>query len=160
MRSAVRGGGALLAAVSLLFAGGSARAAAPGADLAYHGSATLRGGLVDVRFTPRNHGSAAVPDAAVRLRWSAPLAARQPALPPGCARIGALEVVCRTGPIAADGVGERIALAVRLRERPGETVLEVGTLWNGGAADRDRPDSRPDGRQRVLVLDTGDSYYF
>ena len=34
-------------------------------------------GRVDVRFTPHNHGPGAVPDSAVRIRWSQPLADRQ-----------------------------------------------------------------------------------
>ncbi len=65
-------------------------------------------------------------------------------------------VVCRTGALAADGVGERIDLRVRLREASTEVLLELDTLWGGGAVDGNRANDR----QRVLVLDTGDSYYF
>ncbi len=96
-----------------------------------------------------------MPDATVRLRWSKPLADAQ-TLPEGCARSGEQVVVCRTGALAADGVGERIDLRVRLREASTEVLLELDTLWGGGAVDGNRANDR----QRVLVLDTGDSYYF
>lgn len=65
-------------------------------------------------------------------------------------------MVCRTGPLAADTVGERIEVGVRLRGRPAEATLEVDTVWAGGAVDRNRSNDR----QQVLVLDTGDAYYF
>jgi hypothetical protein len=128
---------------------------APEADLAYHGSASMASGQVDVRFTPRNHGPSAVPDATVRLRWSEPLANRQ-VLPGGCARSGARVVLCRVGPLAADGLGEQIGLRVRLRGVPSEVLLEIDTMWSGGVVDRNRLNDQ----QRVLVLDTGDTYYF
>ncbi|WP_405991637.1 hypothetical protein [Streptomyces sp. NBC_00986] len=127
----------------------------PEADLAYHGSATMTGGRVDVRFTPRNHGPSAVPDATVRLRWSKPLADAQ-TLPEGCARSGERVVVCRTGALAADAVGERIEVRVRLRDASSEVLLELDTVWGGGAVDGNRANDQ----QRVLVLDTGDTYYF
>ncbi|WP_262063489.1 hypothetical protein [Streptomyces sp. STR69] len=128
---------------------------APEADLSYHGSVVMTAGRVDVRFTPRNHGPSAVPDATVRLRWSKPLADRQ-TLPEGCARSGERAVVCRTGALAADEVGERIELGVRLRDASSEVLLELDTVWGGGAVDGNRANDQ----QRVLVLDTGDSYYF
>ncbi|WP_390897563.1 hypothetical protein [Streptomyces justiciae] len=128
---------------------------APEADLAYHGAASMAAGQVDVRFVPRNHGPSAVPDATVRLRWSEPLANRQ-TLPDGCARSGARVVLCRVGALDADGLGERIELRVRLRGEPSEVLLEMDTVWSGGVVDRNRANDR----QRVLVLDTGDSYYF
>ncbi|WP_406494523.1 hypothetical protein OHB06_28555 [Streptomyces sp. NBC_01604] len=127
----------------------------PEADLAYHGTASMAFGVVDVRFTPRNHGPSAVPDATVRLRWSQPLAFRQ-VLPDGCARSGLRVVLCRVGALAADGLGERVELGVRLRGAPSEVLLEVDTVWSGGVVDRNRANDR----QRVLVLDTGDEYYF
>ena len=127
----------------------------PEVDLAYHGSVSLERGRIDLRVTPRNHGPSAVADATVRLAWSAPLAARQQ-LPDGCVRLGARVVVCRTGALAADGVGERIGLRMRLQGAPSEVTLEIGTVWNGGVVDRDRGNHR----QHVLVLDTGDAYYF
>ncbi|MER5581335.1 hypothetical protein ABT090_06710 [Streptomyces asoensis] len=130
--------------------------AATEADLSYHGFAVLRGGRVDVRLTPRNHGPGDVSDATVRLRWSVPLAAGAQRLPAGCARTGRQEVVCGTGALPADGPGEAIVLRVRLRGRPAEMTMDVDTLWGGGAVDRNRANDR----QRVLVLDTGDAYFF
>ncbi|KUN26645.1 hypothetical protein AQJ23_15965 [Streptomyces antibioticus] len=127
----------------------------PEADLAYHGAASMAAGRVDVRFTPRNHGPSAVPDATVRLRWSEPLVNRQ-TLPEGCARSGARVVLCRVGALDADGLGEQVELRVRLRGEPTEVLLEMDTVWSGGVVDLNRANDQ----QRVLVLDTGDSYYF
>lgn len=144
---------------ALVAVGGTAPVAGavpgPEADLAYHGSAAMAAGRVDVRFTPRNHGPAAVPDATVRLRWSEPLANRQ-VLPGGCARSGVRVVLCRVGALTADDVGEPVELRVRLRGVPSEVLLDIDTVWSGGAVDRNRMNDR----QRVLVLDTGDEYYF
>lgn len=133
----------------------AATGVAPEADLAFHGAVSMAEGRVDVRLTPRNHGPSAVSDATVRLRWSVALADRQ-SLPGGCARAEARAVVCRTGALAADGLGAEIRLAVRLREAPAEVTLEFETVWGGGAVDRNHANDR----QRVLVLDTGDSYAF
>ncbi|MFG2728980.1 hypothetical protein [Streptomyces canus] len=147
---------AVVAAAAVVLGGGTAVAAAgPEADLAYHGVASMAGGQVDVRFTPRNHGPAAVPDATVRLRWSEPLVDRQ-TLPEGCARSAERVVLCRVGAPAADGMGERVEMRVRLRGVPSEVLLEIDTVWNGGTVDRNRENDR----QRVLVLDSGDEYYF
>ncbi|NEC80420.1 hypothetical protein G3I38_14570, partial [Streptomyces sp. SID7958] len=90
------------------------------------------------------------------LRWSEPLADEQPQLPAGCARSGGQAVLCRTGALAVDGVGERIDLRVRLEGAPSEVVVDLDTVWSGGALDRNRLNDR----QRVLVLDTGDEYHF
>ncbi|MDR6980895.1 hypothetical protein J2X68_007637 [Streptomyces sp. 3330] len=147
--------GAVLA-VGLGVAPARAAEEATEADLSYHGSAVMRGGRVDVGLAPRNHGPADVSDSTVRLRWSVPLAAGAQRLPAGCARTGRQEVVCRTGALAADGSGERIALRVWLRGRPTEVTMAVDTLWGGGAVDRNRSNDR----QQVLVLDTGDAYFF
>ncbi|MFF4748281.1 hypothetical protein ACWD5R_00160 [Streptomyces sp. NPDC002514] len=136
-------------------AGGAGAARAPEADLAYHGSAVLSGGRVDVRFTPRNHGPSAVPGASVQLRWSVPLADRLE-LPAGCARTGERVLVCGTGPLAADGFGEQIRLGVTLRDRPTEVTLELDTVWSGGAVDGNRANDR----EQVLILATGDPYSF
>lgn len=127
----------------------------PEADLAYHGAVSMAAGHVDVRFTPRNHGPSAVPDATVRLRWSEPLANRQ-LLPDGCARSGPRAVLCRVGALAADGLGDQIGLRLRLRGEPSEALLEIDTVWSAGVVDRNHMNDR----QRVLVLDTGDTYYF
>ncbi|QNP75806.1 hypothetical protein IAG44_16905 [Streptomyces roseirectus] len=128
----------------------------PEADLSYHGAAVMADGRMEVRVAPRNHGPSRVADSAVRLRWSVPLAAGAQGLPSGCVRVGVAEVVCRTGALAADASGERIEVGVRLRGRPQEVVLEVETAWSGGTVDRNRGNDR----QRVLVLETGDAYYF
>lgn len=64
--------------------------------------------------------------------------------------------MCRTGALAADGSGEQIVLRVWLRGRPREVTMAVDTLWGGGAVDRNRSNDR----QQVLVLDTGDAYFF
>ncbi|MFF0228000.1 hypothetical protein [Streptomyces sp. NPDC004629] len=146
-------GAAALAAVAA--AGPAGAAGAPEADLAYHGSAVLTGDRVDIRFTPRNHGPSAVPGASVQLRWSVPLADRQE-LPAGCARTGERELVCGTGPLAEDGVGEQIRLMVALRERPAEVTVELDTVWSGGTWDRDRTNDR----EQLVILNTGDSYAF
>lgn len=127
----------------------------PEADLAYHGAVAMAAGQVEVRFTPRNHGPSAVPDATVRLRWSQPLANRQ-LLPEGCARSGVRVVLCRVGALDADGLGDQIGLRLRLRGEPAEALLEIDTVWSGGVVDRNHLNDR----QRVLVLDTGDTYYF
>lgn len=130
---------------------------APEAVVAYHGSAAMSGGRVAVRFTPYRLGTGAVPDprGVVRLRWSVPLADRQ-ALPDRCARAGERIVMCRVGVLDADGVGEPVGLRVRLRGAPSEVLVEFDTVRSGGAAGVDRGN----GQQRVLVLDTGDSYHF
>ncbi|MBJ6639769.1 hypothetical protein H4K36_21380 [Streptomyces sp. DHE7-1] len=139
-------------------AGGAGPAGAvpePEADLALHGSAVMTGDRVEVSLTPRNGGPAATPDASVLLRWSVPLAETQQ-LPRGCARTDERTVVCGIGALAVDAPGERLTVAVRLKERPAEVTLEVDTAWLGGAVDRDRTNDR----LKVLVLDTGDPYAF
>ncbi|GGN85301.1 hypothetical protein GCM10011579_076140 [Streptomyces albiflavescens] len=130
-------------------------AVSPEADLAYHGYVSVAAGSVDVRFTPQNHGPTAVSDATVRLRWSVPLAAAQ-RLPEQCARAGERAVVCRTGALAADGLGEEIGVTVRLVGVPSEVTLQIDTVWSGGAVDRNHANDR----QRVLALETGDAYVF
>ncbi|MEV0982056.1 hypothetical protein [Streptomyces sp. NPDC049915] len=159
--------GTALAALGAVTVGGPAGAAVavagPGAgqvvreaDLAYHGSVVLSRGRVRVELTSRNEGPAAVPEAAVRLRWSVPLADGGQRLPDGCVRTGARDVVCRTGALTAGEVGERIDLDLRLRGRPAEVRLEIGTVWRGGVPDHNRANDR----YQVLVLDTGDAYPF
>jgi hypothetical protein len=142
-------------AVVAVSGAGTAGAVVPEADLAYHGYVSMHAGSVVVRLAPRNHGPSAVADATVRLRWSAPLADEQ-RLPGGCARSEERGVVCRTGALAADGLGEEIRLTVRLRGVPSEVTVDVDTVWSGGAVDRNHANDL----QRVLALDTGDSYVF
>ncbi|MFE5404394.1 hypothetical protein ACFQ9Z_24200 [Streptomyces sp. NPDC056580] len=153
VRSWVLGGacGALVVAG----AGPAGAVPAPEADLTLHGSAVLTGDRVEVSVTPRNAGPAAAPDASVLLRWSVPLAGDQ-RLPGGCARTDERSVVCGIGALAADEVGERLTVAVRLARRPSEVTLAVDTAWLGGAVDRDRTNDR----LTVLVLGTGDAYAF
>ncbi|WP_031478126.1 hypothetical protein [Streptomyces bicolor] len=122
----------------------------PEAPLAYHGSVALAAGKADVRFAPHRPASGGAPGGkvTVRLRWSVPLADRQ-ALPRGCVRAESRVLLCRVGGPDADGVGQRVGLRVRLRDAPSEVELELDTVHGA-----------PSGRQRVLVLDTGDTYYF
>jgi len=65
-------------------------------------------------------------------------------------------VLCRVGALDADGLGEQVELRVRLRGEPSEVLLDIDTVWSGGVVDRNRANDR----QRVLVLETGDAYYF
>ncbi|WP_432193293.1 hypothetical protein [Streptomyces sp. bgisy027] len=132
---------------------GAVRGAESG--LAYHGSADMVGDRVDVRFTPHNHGPGAVPGSVVRIRWSQPLEEGQ-ALPVGCVPEGDRAVRCRVGPLGAHDSGERIGLRVRLRGAPSEVLVEFDPVGADGTVD----ESRAAQRQRVLVLDTGDTYYF
>ncbi|GGR73875.1 hypothetical protein GCM10010252_10610 [Streptomyces aureoverticillatus] len=127
----------------------------PEADVAYHGHVAMTRGLAAVSLTPENHGPDDVPGASVRLAWSAPLEDTT-RLPDSCVRAGERGVLCRTGALPAGGRGERIDLAVRLRGEPREVTVTVGTAWNGGAVDRNPRNNE----HAVLVLDTGDSYYF
>ncbi|MFJ5839833.1 hypothetical protein ACIQGO_24255 [Streptomyces shenzhenensis] len=143
------------AALAVAAAGPAGATGVPEADLAYHGSAMLTGDRVDIWFTPRNHGPSAVPGASVQLSWSVPLADRLE-LPAGCARTGERELVCGTGPLAADGIGEQIRLGVTLRGRPTEVSVELDTVWSGGTVDHNRANDR----ERLLVLATGDPYSF
>jgi hypothetical protein len=145
----------VLGAALVVGAGGAAVAVAPEADLAYHGYVAMSASRVDVRFTPQNHGPSGVTDATVRLHWSVPLADRQ-RLPADCARSGTQTVLCRTGVLAADAVGEEIRLGVRLAGAPTEVTLTLDTVWGGGAVDRNHGNDR----QQVLALDTGDLYFF
>jgi hypothetical protein len=148
-------GATVLSAVGVVApaAGATGRSSEDG--LAYHGEASMSGGRVDLRVTPRNHGPFNVPDATVRVRWSAPLQTRQ-TLPPGCARSDDRTVLCGTGALPADGAGERIRLFVRLRGAPSEVRVDLDTAWHAGTTDGNRANDR----QHVLILDTGDAYNF
>ncbi|MEU9961492.1 hypothetical protein [Streptomyces sp. NPDC050982] len=146
---------AATATAAATVAAAPAPAVAPEADLAYHGHLSMTGGRVDLRMTPQNHGPSGVAEATVRLRWSVPLADEQ-GLPAGCARTEVRTVMCRTGALPADGWGETITMAVRLRGAPSEVTLGIDTVWGGGAVDRNHHNDR----QEVLVLDTGDTYVF
>ncbi|MGW1952186.1 hypothetical protein ACWCPI_05375 [Streptomyces sp. NPDC001920] len=150
----MRGAGVCAAAVVAAVGGaapGAGAADGPRAGLAYHGWAGLSAGRVDLRFTPRNDGPTTAAESVVRLRWSEPLAGRQE-LPEACARAGERLLTCRVGALGGYRAGERIAMRVRLRGAPTEVSLEFETAGSGAAVDGDR--------QRVLVLDTGDTYAF
>ncbi|MER5299110.1 hypothetical protein ABT039_06550 [Streptomyces lasiicapitis] len=127
----------------------------PEADVAYHGQVAMTRGLAAVSLTPENHGPDDVPGATVRLSWSVPLEDAM-RLPDSCVRAGERGVLCRTGALPAAGRGGRLDLAVRLRGEPREVTVTVGTVWNGGAVDRNPRNNE----HTVLVLDTGDSYFF
>ncbi|MFD9488532.1 hypothetical protein ACFWBX_32120 [Streptomyces sp. NPDC059991] len=125
------------------------------ADLAYHGHVSLWGGRVGVWVEPSNHGPAAVPDATVRLRFSAPLSGAEQ-LPPGCLRGSPETVLCSTGAMRAAGAGREIALDLRVAGSPAEVVVNINTSWSGGAGDRN-PDNNT---HRVLAPATGDKYAY
>ncbi|GGP79143.1 hypothetical protein GCM10010278_66940 [Streptomyces melanogenes] len=139
-------------------AGGATVApAAPGAeaDLAYHGHVSLWAGRVGVWVEPSNHGPAAVPDATVRLRFSAPLDGTE-SLPPGCLRGSPETVLCSTGEMRAAGAGRPIALDLRVAGSPAEVVVNINTSWSGGAGDRNPGNNT----HRVLAPATGDKYAY
>ncbi|MFG2555270.1 hypothetical protein [Streptomyces sp. NPDC048581] len=156
MRVAAVCGAAVLATVGGV-ASDAGAVGGPEPGLAYHGSVALAAGQVDVRFAPHQHKPAAAAGAQVTvlLRWSVPLADRQE-LPRGCVRAQPQAVMCRVGGPDADGVGQRVGLRVRLQGAPSEVLMEVGTLRSGQQLD----EQAGQGQQRVLVLDTGDTYYF
>lgn len=136
-------------------AGSPSAGVGPEADVAYHGRVALAGSQLRILLVPQNDGPAALPNATVRLRLSADLADRQ-RLAEGCARAGLREVVCETGPLPLHGRGRHIGLALALRERAPEVVVQVDTWWNGGATDRNHINND----HVVLALDTGDAYAF
>ena len=154
MRKRIAGGlGVLLAAGAAVPAVAAVKG--PRVALASHGYVTLSGGRADVRLTPRNDGWGAVAGATVRLHFSRALHGPQQ-LPQGCAVADPSTVLCETGPLAAGAAGREIRLRVGLEGAPAEVRLEVDTLRDGDAADRD-----PAGdRQHVLALETGDEYAF
>lgn len=129
--------------------------ASPRADLAYHGAITLARDHVTVAVTPQNHGPSDVPDATVRLTWSTRLADPQ-ALPAPCLRTGPRAVVCRTGALPAAGLGDPFTVDVRLVTAPTEVTVRLDTAFGAGTVDHNPENNR----HRVLVLDTGDPYYF
>lgn len=137
--------------------GATGAPAAPGAeaDLAYHGHVSLWAGRVGVWVEPSNHGPAAVPDATVRLRFSAPLDGIEQ-LPPGCLRGSPETVLCSTGEMRAAGAGRPIALDLRVAGSPAEVVVNINTSWSGGAGDRNPGNNT----HRVLAPATGDKYAY
>nr|WP_237551658.1 hypothetical protein [Streptomyces sp. SID8367] len=116
----------------------------------------MAGDRVTVALTPENHGPTDVPDTTLRIAWSAPLTDAQPGLPAACLRTGPRTVDCRTGALPAAALGTPLTVDVRLATRPTEVTVRLDTVWTGGPADHN-PDNN---RHEVLVLDTGDTYYF
>ncbi|NEB74703.1 hypothetical protein G3I40_05590 [Streptomyces sp. SID14478] len=142
-------------ATALTAPGALAGDTAPEADLAHHGRITMTADRVTVALTPQNHGPSDVPDATVRLTWSAPLADAQ-TLPAACLRTGPRTVGCRTGALPADTYGTPFTVRVRLAAAATEVTVRIATAFGGGSVDHN-PDND---RHEVLVLDTGDTYYF
>ncbi|QXE39140.1 hypothetical protein KQY30_14610 [Streptomyces sp. GMY02] len=129
--------------------------AAPEADLSHHGHVSLSHGVLTVRLRSENHGPSPLPDATVRLDFSAPLPPGQE-LPAACVWAGDRTVLCRTGRLRALQRGSGITLGLRTAGRPDEVVVRIGTAWNGGASD----DNPGNNEHRVLAPDTGDRYAF
>ncbi|MEU2251028.1 hypothetical protein [Streptomyces sp. NPDC019224] len=132
------------------------RSIAPEADVSHHGHVTLWGAGLGIWLRSENRGPSDLEGVTVRLRVSVPMAGRQE-LPGECLQAGPRTVLCRTGPLRADGSRQqRLALELRLRGRPDEAVVRIGTAWNGGATDRNSRNSE----HEVLALATGDEYVF
>ncbi|MFK0101806.1 hypothetical protein [Streptomyces sp. NPDC091040] len=155
---------AAMVAAAVPLAGGTAsahgapvvRRVEPEADVSHHGHVVLWGDTLTVRMHSQNRGPSDVSDATVRLRVSVPLAGGQE-LPGGCLQEDPQTVLCRTGPLRADGRQQhRIALGLRLAGLPDEVVVRVGTAYSGGTTDRDAGNNE----HEVLALATGDPYVF
>ncbi|MFF7339386.1 hypothetical protein ACFZAT_18820 [Streptomyces sp. NPDC008163] len=115
-------------------------------------SVPLAGGTASAHGAPVARRPSDVSDATVRVRASVPLAARQE-LPGDCLQEDPRTVLCRTGPLRADGRRQRrIALGLRLAGLPDEVVVRVGTAYNGGTTDRDAGNNE----HEVLAPATGD----
>ncbi|MER6999954.1 hypothetical protein [Streptomyces sp. NPDC000410] len=125
------------------------------ADVAHHGHASLWGGRLGVWLESGNHGPARVADVTVRLTFSEPPVAGQE-LPADCLWGGDRVVLCRAGALDADGPASGVALDLRVPGDPAEVVMRVGTMWNGGATDRNHANDE----HSVLVPATGDGYVF
>ncbi|MFJ3589997.1 hypothetical protein ACIQUY_13950 [Streptomyces sp. NPDC090231] len=133
-----------------------ARSIAPEADVSHHGHVSLWGTGLGVWLTSQNSGPSDLTGATVRLRVSVPLSGRQ-VLPAQCLQADAQTVLCRTGPLPADGSRQRqLALELQLQGRPAEVVVRIDTVWNGGATDRNAKNSE----HEVLAPATGDEYVF
>ncbi|MFJ8847262.1 hypothetical protein ACIRFF_30685 [Streptomyces cyaneofuscatus] len=134
---------------------GAAAAPVPRADLSHHGYVSLWGDHIALRIRSENRGPSDVTASTVRLRFSAPLAARQE-LPYGCLRGGKATVLCETGGLRSAGGARQTALDLTLTGRPDEVVVRLDTVWSGGARDTDRKNDV----HEVLAPATGDAYAF
>ncbi|MGW1870342.1 hypothetical protein ACWCPS_32955 [Streptomyces mauvecolor] len=133
----------------------AAGSAAAEADVSYHGHVSFWNGHVGIWLTTANHGPAPVSGATLRLRFSVPLASGA-TLPPSCLRTGPAEVHCGTGSMRAAGTGVQLAMDVATVGTRAEMGLDIDTVWNGGASDRNPANNT----HRVLTLATGDPYTF
>ncbi|MGP3635476.1 hypothetical protein ACTU45_19255 [Streptomyces sp. 24-1644] len=131
------------------------RGVMPEADVSHHGHVSLWGDRLGVWLESANSGPWDLMDATVRLRFSTPLAGRQ-GLPQNCLWGGRSTVLCRTGPLSADGETRRATLDLRLGARPAEVVVRVDTMWSGGMPDREPRNNK----HVVLAPATGDAYVF
>ncbi|MCM2413442.1 hypothetical protein [Streptomyces sp. RKAG290] len=155
---------AAMASIVALGAGGTAaavgapvvRSIAPEADISHHGHVSLWGTGLGIWLRSSNTGPSDLAGVTVRLQVSVPLAGRQE-LPGECLQSDRQTVLCRTGPLRADGSQERqLALELQLLGRPKEVVVRIDTVWSGGATDRNSKNSE----HEVLAPATGDEYVF
>lgn len=132
------------------------RPVVPEADISHHGHVSLWGEGLGVWLLSENHGPSDLMRSTVRLRFSVALTGRQE-MPDDCLQANARTVLCRTGPLRADGsAGRQIALELQLAGRPDEVVVQVDTAWNGGVTDRNPQNNQ----HEVLAPATGDEYVF
>ncbi|MEU8506210.1 hypothetical protein AB0C40_16125 [Streptomyces brevispora] len=129
---------------------------APEADVSHHGHVSLWGTGLGIWLVSQNSGPSNLDGVTVRLRVSVPLSGRQE-LPGECLQADRQTVLCRTGPLGADGSRQgKLALELQLLGRPAEVVVRIDTVWNGGATDRNSKNSE----HEVLAPATGDEYVF
>ncbi|MEV0777883.1 hypothetical protein ACIBLA_26760 [Streptomyces sp. NPDC050433] len=125
------------------------------ADVAHHGHVSLWGGRLAVRLAIGNHGPSDLAGATARLSFSAPLAVGQK-LPDACLWGGNQVVYCQAGTLRADGRDSEFLLDLRTVGDPAEVSVDIATVWNGGADDRNPQNDK----HHVLVPATGDLYVY
>ncbi|MDQ1009129.1 hypothetical protein QFZ82_003614 [Streptomyces sp. V4I23] len=136
-------------------AAGASGAVAPEADVAHHGHVSLDDGWLKISLMTSNHGPSSLEDATVRVAFSLrPVGELR--LPKRCLWAGERVVLCGTGPLGADGVGRKTSLRLGITGDPAEAVVKIGTVWNGGATDRDPANNN----HKVVAPATGDPYAF
>ncbi|MCX4771806.1 hypothetical protein OG322_21085 [Streptomyces sp. NBC_01260] len=149
------GAGGTAAAVGAPVVSPMVRGIAPEADVSHHGHVSLWGTGLGIWLVSQNSGPSDLAGATVRLRVSVPLSGRQE-LPGQCLQADRQTVLCRTGPLRADGSQRQLALELQLLGRPAEVVVRIDTVWNGDATDRNSKNSE----HEVLAPATGDEYVF